>query len=103
MAKTPDPIAFVRSCGFTNPVQVPTRNSSRVALAFSFDSFSPEQVRAAFGRHLRFSNDGVFVFRMAPDRAARVCTEQRTVLLVSGKKAVRKLVKVSRQNAQEKA
>ncbi len=95
------PVKYIEACGFIHPIQVTTRNPASVALAFSFSTFNPELVRAAFGKHLRFSNDGVFVYRMAADRAARVDTSKKTVLLVSGRAAVRKLVSVSKKNAQE--
>ena len=92
-------IAYVARIGFVDPIPISTKNSSNFVLAFSFASFDPVKVRQEFGKHLKFSNDGLFIFKMAPDRAARVNTEKKTLLLVSGRNSVNKLVKRRKKHA----
>lgn len=94
---------YVTQLGFISPRQIPTKNDSSVVLAYHFEGFDAAKVRAGLGRHHSHTPDGVFVFRMSADRAARINVSKQTLLLVSGRDGVRALLKtVKKQHAKEK-
>ena len=91
-------ILYLVGIGFTQPTNVKTKNSSKVALAYSYKGFDPEKVRSSIGKPSRHSADGVFVFRISAEQAIRVNTTKQTILLVSGRYAVRVLMEATKKN-----
>lgn len=101
MVKKHSPVLYVESIGFSNVSTLKTKNPPSVVKAFAYEDFNPEWVRSSLGKPSSYSHNGVFVFRLSKERAVRVNTSRKTVLLVSGKSMVRKLMKVSKLYAKE--
>jgi hypothetical protein len=86
-------VEFVQSLGFAGVVEVEEQryDPSRY-LCFRYSSFDPPTVRSVLGRPIAHTSVGLFVFSIAKDKAVRVDTKKRTLMLGNGAKSVQQFL-----------
>ena len=93
-------LTYVTSVGFHGVESIPSSKPRAEIRCFTFEGFSPEQVKHAIGKPKVHVPD-LFCWRISRDMALRVDSKRKIIVLGNGERAVRALLKSVKARKEE--